>query len=223
MKSPVRGLLLFALAFDVANAAHAQEHPGSGYATGGLAVSHQSGVTGEMSQTYVAAPGGTTFGWQVGAGVFANSRLSLEGEFESTGLMSAREPSRYGLTYNEDRRDQCLSVNLRVHPRSGSSSGHFEPLLGFLAVRRQAWSRTDSRDYLSNQLRTGSRYARDLPGGIGFTAGLDFRVGTRRFALLPGFRLRVASVGNDGYSTTYPGGNVSALTISPGVSGRFDF
>src|SRR3954467_9035105 len=78
------------------------------YVQGGATLNHQAGDSGTVQETYVAAPGGTTFGWLIDGGVRIASRASVAVEFSSTGAMTATEPSRYFITYEESRRDRFL-------------------------------------------------------------------------------------------------------------------
>ncbi len=211
-----------ALAGIVSGSAQAQERPGSVYATGGVTVSHQSGVSGETRQAYVAAPGGTVLGWTVGGGVYLNGGVSVEGELASSGVMSAREPSRYGMTFNEDRRDRYFGVNVRLH-RPSSSAVHLEPVIGFFVVQRTAWSQTEfdrSWPRPPQELFIEPRRPRDLPDGVGVTTGLDLRVGGRHLAVVPSVRVRVASRVED---SVYPGGDIGSWTFAFGAAGRIDF
>jgi len=218
-------LIAFAATSVIANdQVQAQERPGSFYSTAGVTFSHQHGVSGETYQTYVAAPGGTSRGWIVAGGAFIGRGLSLEGEIESTGIMSAREPSRYGQTFNEDRRDVFFGANVRFHGPSGSPV-HLEPLIGFTVVRREGWSQRESFKYWltpQQELVVDARWPHDLPNGVGLTAGLDLRVGSRHLAFVPRFRIRFASVGND-FVSAYPSTGLPKWTVSSGISGRVDF
>lgn len=215
-----------ALTFLMTGLAMAQERPGSigsGYVQGGITLDHQRGVSGETDQLYVAAPGGTTLGWIVLGGVFIGAGLSIEGELASTGVMSAREPSRYGMTFNEDRRDRFFGVNMRFHVPANRSV-HLEPLAGLAFVQHQRWSQTEYFQYwLTPQQQTivGPRVRDDLPARLGLTAGLDVRVGGRHMAVVPSFRFRMAEIGEDIVSA-YPGG-LPRWTISAGVAARVDF
>jgi hypothetical protein len=213
--------------------AFAQAHPGSTYAIGGFAVSHQSGVTGESSQTYVAAPGGNTLGWLIGGGVFVASAVSVEGEIASTGLMTARQPSRYGMTFNEERRDRFVSLTARFHlPATGRF--RLEPVVGMAITSHQAWSQTDYyRFWLMPQevLVKGTRQRRQLHATVGPTFGCDARIGGRHVALLPYFRISDSGKPH-GFSADstepreiesfYPGG-YPRWTMRTGVGVRVDF
>ena len=203
--------------------AWAQQRPSSLYAMAGIAFPQQEGLTGEASQTYVTAPGGATEGWMVAAGVFVAHGLSLEGEVSSTGVMKAREPSRYGMTFNEERRDRFFAVNVRFHIASNGRV-RLEPLVGLVMVRHERWSQTEYSRYWATpeqEVVVGPRVRQDLPTRAGLTAGIDLRVGGRRLAFMPSFRIRFAGVGEEIVSA-YPGG-FPRWTVSPGVSARVDF
>jgi hypothetical protein len=203
--------------------AQAQERTGSSYVIAGSTFSRQEGVTGETSVTYVTAPGGTTSGWTVAAGVFVSRGLSLEGEVSSTGMMRAREPSRYGMTFNEERRDRFFGVNARFHvPLSGRVC--LEPMAGFVVIRHERWSQTEYLQYWLTPQQTsivGPRVREDLPTRTGLSAGADLRLGGEHLALVPSFRVRVADLGEEIVSA-YPGG-FPRWTISPGISARIRF
>jgi hypothetical protein len=202
----------------------AQEAPGSPYLHGGLTLPHQEGVSGEAAhQTYVAAPGGTTAGWIVGGGVFLTRRLSLEGEVASTGVMAARQPSRHGMTFNEERRDRFFSVNIRGHV-GGSRRVHLEPVVGVTLVRGTAWSQTEYERLEpsgSTRIEVGPRIETSLGSRPALSGGLDVRIGGERFAIVPSFRVRVAGIGDE-MVRAYPGG-MSRWTFSPGIVGRVEF
>jgi hypothetical protein len=97
--------------------ASAQERPGSLYVMGGITLPSQSGPSGGSRVTYIAAPGGTTFGWAVGGGVRVTREISVDAEWSTTDWMTAREVSRHGLTANEERRDRFALIAAR-HCRS---------------------------------------------------------------------------------------------------------
>src|SRR5581483_7522006 len=104
----------------IAGGARAQEASKSLYVSAGLNLSSQRGPSGDTEfGTYVVAPGGTTPGWTIGVGVFAGPHVSVEGELARTGMMTAREPSRYDITYTEDRRDLFVGGNVRFHITAG--------------------------------------------------------------------------------------------------------
>ena len=113
--------------------------------------------------------------------------ISVEGEWSSTGMMSAREPSRYGMTFNEERREWCFGANVRFHSRPGRSVD-VEPVVGLAILRNRGWSQVEYyRYWLMPQqvLEIGTRepYARRTSFGI--TGGVDLRLGGRHVAPCP--------------------------------------
>jgi hypothetical protein len=204
----------------------AQESRGGAYLFAGLAFPHQEGVSGEVAVTYVTAPGGTTVGWSVGAGVFAGPRVSLEAELMSTGMMTAREPSRYFFTYNEERRDRFIGGNVRFHVASGSPV-HLEPVAGLCLIQHEGWVTTERRVFFPQEhIEIDPRFEKDLPSSLGLTLGADLRIGGRRFAVMPSFRfIRQLDSGTEGEFTlgsNYPGG-YPRNTFSGGLVARIDF
>ena len=223
MRVVLRWLVLAGLVLSPLRSAAAQEQPGSWYVLAGVAIVHQDGATGESLQTYVTAPGGTSPGWLVAGGVLVWPRVSVEGELASTAVMRAREPSRYGMTFNEERRDLFVGANVRFHTRSNRSVD-LEPLVGFGLVRHQGWSQTDYyRFWLlpQQQLVPGSRERYDTLTSVSMSAGGDLRLGGRHVAVVPSFRVRGATRSTD-LTSRYPGG-FPRWTIAGGVSALIDF
>ena len=201
----------------------AQERPGGVYAAGGVTISHQDGAADGESQIYITAPGGTTAGWLVAGGVFLTRRLSIEGEWSWSGMMTAREPSRYWMTYIEERRDRTLGVMVRIHTRPAGSVD-FEPVAGVAAVAHDRWSTTETnRPWLppGQTVETGPRLRYDTVTGAAFVGGLDVRIGSGRVALVPGFRIRAVTRGEE-LMAYYPGG-FPRWTIGGGASVRVGF
>ena len=201
--------------------ATAQEQAGSWYVMGGAAAVHQDGLSGESSQTYVGAPGGTSWGWWVAGGTFRSSRVSIEGEFAATGTMRATERSRYGYTYHEERRDFFLGANVRFHVGS-LPSVHIEPVGGIGLVFHQSWGQDDQyRDWLSPPVVVRSpRQKHATRIDVGFSGGVDVRIGGRRVAVVPSFRVRWHGWG-EGLRWLYPGG-YPTWTITGRVGVRID-
>ena len=221
---PVVDLLVFSiLAFVPVREARAQERPGSVYVLAGVTVGHQDGASDGEFQIYITAPGGTTLGWLVAGGVFVGSHVSVEGEWSSTGMMSAREPSRYFLTYVEERRNRLLAAIVRFHTRPGRRVD-IEPLAGIAAVRHDRWSQTETyRSYLppDKAVEIGPRIRYDTLTSVGLIAGVDLRVGGRHVAFVPSFRVRATTRGEEIVSY-YPGG-FPKWTISGDAYVRIDF
>jgi hypothetical protein len=206
-----------------ARGAAAQERPGAVYVLAGVAVAHQDGAVDGESQIYITAPGGTTVGWSVAGGVFVARHVSVEGGWSWSGIMSAREPARYGLTYVEERRDRVIEVVARIHTRPGARVD-LEPLAGVAAVSHDRWSTTEtSRPYLppDQAVEVGPRIRYDTVTGAGFVAGVDVRIGGSRAAIVPEFRVRAVTRGED-LMAHYPGG-FPRWTIGGGVAVRVVF
>lgn len=213
--------------------AFAQGHPGSTYAIGGIDLSHQAGPSGESPQTYVTAPGGSTRGWFIGGGVFVARAMSVEVELSSTGWMESRQPSQYGMTFNEERRDRFVSLAARFHVPQ-MARVRIEPVVGMVVTRPEAWSQTDYYTYwLTPQqlLVKGPRQQHRLDTKVGLTFGCDVRIGGRHAALLPSFRMSDTGVSHGFYDDSsdhreigaiYPGG-YPKWTLRSGVAVRVDF
>jgi hypothetical protein len=211
------------LALTAANGAAAQERPGAVYAFGGATITHQGGARDGESQIYVTAPGGTTAGWTVGGGVFVARHLSVEGEWAWSGVMTAREPARYGMTYIEERRDRMLGGMVRIHIRPAGGID-IEPVAGVAAVAHDRWSTTEtSRPWLppDQAVEVGPRVRYDTVTGAAFIGGVDLRIGSGRVAVVPGFRVRAVTRGED-LVAYYPGG-FPRWTIGAGVGVRVGF
>jgi hypothetical protein len=218
-----RRIAAAALVLAAASGAAAQERRGAVYVLGGVTIAHQEGAADGESQIYITAPGGTTAGWTVGGGVFVARHVSVEGEWTWSGMMTAREPARYGLTYIEERRDRLLGLVVRIHARPGSSID-LEPVVGMAAVAHDRWSTTESsRPWLppDQAIEIGPRIRYDTVTGAAFVGGADVRVGGRRVALVPGFRVRLATRGED-LMAYYPGG-FPRWTVGGGVTVRIGF
>jgi len=182
--------------------------------------------------TYVTAPGGTTQGWLVGGGVFLAGVMSIEGELASTGWMKSTQPSRYGMTFNEERRDRFLSLLARFSFPRGARF-RVEPVAGLIVTKPEAWSQVDYHDFsLPAILRErGPRLRHQLDTAIGLTFGCDVRMGGRHVALLPYFRMSDTGVSEGRYDASsdrreigaiYPGG-YPKWTLRAGAALRLDF
>jgi hypothetical protein len=214
-----------------ATPALAQDRPGSVYVVGGVAAAHQSGPSGEESGTYVTAPGGTTLGWLIGGGVVVSRNIGVEAELSSTGVMAAREPSRYGMTFNEERRDRFLSVGLRISVPV-SDAVRIEPVVGMVITFPQAWFQTEYSSFTSPPVvRTDPRQQHRLDRSIGPVVGCDLRIGRGRVALVPSFRMADSGVSGGYYGDSsfhseiegiYPGG-YPKWTVRGGLALRVGF
>ena len=206
--------------------AFAQEASGTFYLFGGAGLVHQDGVTGETYVTYVTAPGDNTLGWTVGAGVFAAPAISIEGEFSSTGMMTAREPLRNDFTYTVERRDRFIGGNARFHLGSASPI-HLEPLVGLALIRHEGWIQSERHVFVPQErVDIDQRREQELPESLGLTGGVDLHLGGEHFAVLPSFRLitrlKSSTEGDFELTSHYPGG-FPRYTISGGVLARVSF
>lgn len=214
------------------SASAAAQDAGAFYLFAGAGAAHQDGPSSEMSVTYVTAPGGTTASWLLGGGVFLTRVISVEGEWSTTGWMKSSQPSRYGQTFNEERRDRFLSVLARFGVPLGARI-RLEPVAGLIVTRPEAWSQTDYA-YLAVPAQPpehGPRVEHRLDTTLGLTLGCDARIGGRRFALMPYFRFSDTGVSRGRYDASsdsreigaiYPGG-YPAWTIRAGAALRVDF
>jgi len=203
--------------------ARAQERPGAVYVAAGVAAVRQDGAADGDFQIYITAPGGTTPGWAVAAGVFVRAWLSIEGELSTTGTFHAREPARYGMTYREERRDRLIGALVRLHIRPGRRLD-IEPVGGVAAVRHDRWSQAETyRSWLppDQAVEIGPRIRSETLTGLAAIGGIDIRAGGRHVALVPSFRARVSTRG-DRIEWYYPGG-FPRWTLAAGVYARVDF
>jgi len=223
MRAGAGWIVAMVMALAAASGAVAQERPGAVYVLGGVTMTHQDGAADQDSQIYVTAPGGTTAGWTVGGGVFVARHLSVEGEWAWSGVMTAREPARYGMTYVEERRDRMFGVMVRFHTRPARGID-IEPVAGVAAVAHDRWSTTETnRPWLppDQAVDVGPRIRYDTLTGAAFVSGVDVRIGGGRAAVVPGFRVRAVTHGED-LMAYYPGG-FPRWAISGGVCVRVGF
>lgn len=206
-----------------AGPAAAQDRHGSWYLLGGFVIAHQDGAQDDETQTYVTAPGGTSAGWLVAVGVSAGPYIGIEGELGSTGTLRAREPSRYGMTFNEERRDLLLSANLRLHARPGRRVD-LEPVAGLGVVWHRGSTQIDyDRPWLppGPSVEHGPRIDYRAATSMSVLAGADLRLGGRRMAAVPSFRVRWAPKSQE-LDSRYPGG-YAQWTVVVGAHARLDF
>ena len=223
MRAGAGWIAAMVLALTVVSGAVAQERPGAVYVFGGATITHQGGARDGESQIYVTAPGGTTAGWTVGGGVFVARHLSVEGEWAWSGVMAAREPARYGMTYIEERRDRMFGVMVRFHTRPARGID-IEPVAGVAAVAHDRWSTTETnRPWLppDQAVEVGPRVRYDTVTGAAFVGGVDLRIGSGRVAVVPGFKVRAVTRGED-LMAYYPGG-FPRWTVGGGVTARLSF
>ena len=204
----LRSLIVGACVLGSATAAGADERIGSIYVTGGMAAPYQGGPSGTSLQTYVKAPGGVTRGWFLGGGVRITRNLSVDTELSTTGWMTARQPSRYGMTFNEERRDRFALFAARFHLRRERVIG-VEPIVGMAWTRSEGWSQTDRYNLLEpSQPPVAGRRQRHSPAtAIGPLVGCDLRIGNGPIAVVPSFRAFMSDTasGYDSYPGGYPG------------------
>jgi len=223
MRAAARWIVAMVMALAAASGAAAQERPGAVYVLGGVTMTHQGGALDGESQIYVTAPGGTTAGWTLGGGVFMARHLSVEGEWAWSGVMTAREPARYGMTYVEERRDRMIGVMVRFHTRPAGGID-IEPVAGVAAVAHDRWSTTEiNRPWLppDQAVDVGLRVRYDTVTGAAFVGGVDLRIGSGHVAVVPGFRVRAVTRGED-LIAFYPGG-FPQWTVGGGVTARVSF
>lgn len=205
-------LILISLgAFGLPSAA--QDRQVTPYAYGILGVSTQEGPTGVSPQTYLTAPGGNTFSWGLGAGLDVAPALSVEFALTVTGKMTAREPSRWGMTFNEERRNLLLALQARTsllrHRRVA-----LEPVGGIGLVIHDSWSQTDRDDWWSRHVERGPRRKNDIGPALAFTFGCDARIGNGKVAFVPSVRFTHERVGEDSaIRSAYPGGYPRFTTL----------
>lgn len=212
--------------------AFAQDRPGSVYILAGAALAHQPGPDGEASVTYVTAPGGTTLAWFAGGGVVMARWMTVEGEFSSTGIMDVREPSRYNMTFNEERRDRFLTVAARFSIPIATVA-RIEPVAGMVVTFPQAWFRTERAPFGTPQpvVISDPRQEHRLDTSIGPMVGCDLRIGRGRVTVLPSLRILGTGVSHGYYGDSsyhreiesiYPGG-YPKWTIRSGLAMRVGF
>jgi hypothetical protein len=150
---------------------------------------------------------------------------SLELELSTTGVMKAREPTRYDTTVNEERKDRGAALAVRFHLRPNHIVD-FEPVVGIVLVGTRAWSQAESYSHSNPQplLAVYPKQRRDLPIRAGFMAGIDLRLGRGRLTFAPSFRVQAARTGTaTAIDSEYPGGGFPVRTFRPGVTVRFTF
>jgi len=223
VRSMVRWVAASVLTAGAVGGAAAQERQGAVYVHGGVTITHQDGAADGDSQIYITAPGGTAAGWMVAGGVFLARHVSIEGEWAWSGMLTAREPARYGITYAEERRDRSLGVLVRFHVSPGGRVD-VEPVAGVAAVAHDRWSATETyRPWLppDQAVEVGPRIRYDTVTGAALVGGVDLRIGRGRFAIVPGFRFRAVTRDED-LVAYYPGG-FPRWTIGGSVSARAIF
>ena len=176
------------------------ERPGRVYASALLATPRLQGVTEDGFQTYVLPPGGFSFGWSALAGVFVSPRASVEFEVSRTGILKRTEPTRYSLTFVEERRDTFFTTAVRLHARP-TRAFDIEPVLGFHVVREETWTTTTRLDF-QGRLDTSPRFKDVRKPVAGFSCGADLRLGSGHAAFIASFRLHRTFWGSADFEET---------------------
>ena len=211
------------LVLAAARGAAAQERPGAVYVLGGVTMTHQDGAADGESQIYITAPGGTTAGWTVGGGVFvARQRqrrrgMVVVGDDDRQGARALRDDVHRGAARSDARGDGQDSHAARRQHRHRTSGG-------WPAVAHDRWSTTEtSRPWLppGEAVEVGPRIRYDTVTGAAFVGGVDLRIGSGRAAVVPGFRVRAVTRGED-LVAYYPGG-FPRWTVGGGVTVRVGF
>jgi hypothetical protein len=182
--------------------AAAQDDAGTVYLAAGVVLPYQSGPSGVSPQSYSTAAGGLTSAWAIAGGIALGERASFEIELSRTGLMTVRVPSRYGRTYNNERRDRFLALLARLHVPVGRAV-RLEPVAGAVITSPDARTQTEfDRGWLTNpgvDVVVEPWQELGLRRHLGLTAGCDLSVGKPGFSFLSTFRL--SDTGS--YSTRY--------------------
>ena len=175
------------------------------------------GLTSDEFQIYVLPPGGLTVGWSVLGGVLVAAHASVEFEFARTGILERTEPTRYGFTYHEERRDNFFTTAVRIHTQPHRAL-EVEPVFGFDVVKEETWSASERVPYVGGPVEESPRYKSTLPAAAGFSFGADLRAGAGRTALVVAFRAHRTFWGGTGDFD-----DTKQWTIRPGVGLRFVF
>jgi hypothetical protein len=122
----------------------------------------------------------------VGGGIFLPSAFSLEAELSRTGTMHSSHTGRHDTGEIATRRDWFLSVGLKK--ALGQEQFRVEPIAGLVLVGDEGTYQHTFRSVLS----TRGYYPLDWVPGVMF--GVDFRIGGRRVAFTPGFRVAFTGV-----------------------------
>lgn len=198
----------------------AAQVPGAVSVSAGLVTTAQSGVVDQEFQVYSGSPGGVTTSWAAGVDIALPRGLSLGIGVTPTGLMTSRQPSRYGMTFNEDRRDLFVDAFLHGHVRAARLFA-LEPLAGVTLAHRRHWSQTEYRQYYllpEEQLLVEPRFEGASLTSFGAVVGLQLAIGTARFAVVPSVTGR--AVAQEKYSGWYPEPGPTRLSVSFGVVAR---
>ena len=189
------------------------------YIFGAVAIAARDGVTGEKAEFYLAAPGGKTAGITVGGGIGLTRVVGMDVEFSRGGPMKAREPYKYGETYNLELLENFLTIGTRFEVSAGRYI-RFEPVTGFLLAVHEASAQEECCNLgVPLPYTVGPKIRNRVPVSPGLTLGLDVPIGNRRIAVLPSLRWYWTVNNLDRY---FPGG-YARVTWAPGVGVRFGF
>jgi hypothetical protein len=128
--------------------------------------------------------------------------------------MTAVEPSRYFLTYHEERRDRFLIVAVRV-PLPAGRSFALEPTAGVVLTFPQASSLAEYTGPFPPPTPS-PRVQHQLATGFGPAFGLDARIGGGRVAVVPSFRMLHSNVSKGQYDNLVTSPEVEIGSIYPG-------
>lgn len=198
----------------------AAQTPGTVSISAGVVTTSQSGVVDQEFQVYTGSPGGVTTSWAAGVDIALPRGLALGIGVTPTGLMTSRQPSRYGMTFNEDRRDLFVDAFVHGHVRAARSFA-LEPLAGVTVAHRRHWSQTEYRKYYllpEEQILVGPRVEGTSLTSVGALVGLQLAIGTARFAVVPSVTGRL--VVQEEYSGWYPEPGPTRFSASVGVVAR---
>jgi len=214
-------LLLVLLLLAVPVGVVAQERPGAVYLGGTVGPVWAQGIAEDAPRTYVESPGGWSLGWTAGGGVFLLRRASVEFEVFRTGVMESTQPSRYGMTFHEERRDTFFTAAVRLHVRPDGVLD-IEPVAGFDIVKGESWHCTDYTNWVTGETIPCAEPTRDQSEAVaGFSAGTDLRIGGRHAAFVGSFRAHRTFRGEGG-SSWYPNGTAE-WTLRTGAGLRVIF
>jgi hypothetical protein len=179
------------------DATAAQQSAGDVYATTGVTFPHQAALD-PASPPPFPAPGGWTTGWLVGGGVTLPSQWALEAEVSRTGTMHSNHQGRHDVGEMATRRDWFLSVGLK-RSFGLSSRVRVEPIGAIVLVGDEGTYESTFRSAFSHR----GYYPVDWVPGVMF--GVDFRIGGRHVAVIPGIRFAFSGV---------PTGTDCVITVS---------
>ena len=193
----MRCLIACCVLMRLASEARAQDD--AGYINAGVSFPHQAEPAPELTRPPFSAPGGSSVGWLVGAGVFVSPGLSIEGELSRTGAMASEQEGR-GFVEKGERRDWFVSVGLKGHVKLGSALT-VEPVGGIVFVRGDVTfegfqfqtTRLSGGQAVTELVPTGNGYV-ELDWHPGLMFGVDVRIGGQRLAVVPGVRFAFTGI-----------------------------